>query len=170
MKTHHGKKGFTLAELLIVAAIIAVLVGVSIPVFSTQLAKSRLAANQANARAAKSAALETFMSEPPAEAINSAIVYYEYSVSDGKLTYAGIYCDANWAVGTGPIDSFTYDKDISGWTVNTDAVNIYTGNKSTLGKAVFSKWYVAVCRQASVDKTSIGSGVGEVIGYYADQK
>jgi len=43
-----NKKGFTLAELLIVVAIIAVLVAVSIPIFYAQLRKSRLAVNQAN--------------------------------------------------------------------------------------------------------------------------
>lgn len=44
------KKGFTLAELLIVVAIIAVLVAVAIPVFSRQLEKSRRAVDMANAR------------------------------------------------------------------------------------------------------------------------
>ena len=46
----------SLAELLIVVAIIGVLVGISIPIFTTQLKKSRLATNQANARAAYAAA------------------------------------------------------------------------------------------------------------------
>ena len=45
-------KGFTLAELLIVVAVIAVLVAISIPIFSNQIKKARLATNQANARAA----------------------------------------------------------------------------------------------------------------------
>ncbi|WP_205508076.1 type IV pilin protein [Eubacterium pyruvativorans] len=37
MKTKVNKKGFTLAELLIVVAIIAVLVAISIPIFTSQL-------------------------------------------------------------------------------------------------------------------------------------
>ncbi len=41
MKKLNNKKGFTLAELLIVVAIIAVLVAISIPIFSSQLRKSR---------------------------------------------------------------------------------------------------------------------------------
>ena len=49
------KKGFTLAELLIVVAIIGVLVAISIPIFTSQLKKARLATNQANARAAYAA-------------------------------------------------------------------------------------------------------------------
>ena len=44
-------KGFTLAELLIVVAIIGLLVAISIPIFSNQLRKARMATNQANARA-----------------------------------------------------------------------------------------------------------------------
>ncbi len=45
-------EGFTLAELLIVVAIIGVLVAISIPVFSSQLEKSREATDLANVRAA----------------------------------------------------------------------------------------------------------------------
>lgn len=47
-----SKKGFTLAELLIVVAIIAVLVAIAIPIFSTQLEKSREATDLANVRSA----------------------------------------------------------------------------------------------------------------------
>lgn len=48
----HKNKGFTLAELLIVVAIIAVLVAISIPIFSKQLEKSRDATSVANIRSA----------------------------------------------------------------------------------------------------------------------
>lgn len=47
-----GKKGFTLAELLIVVAIISVLVAIAIPIFSNQLEKSREATDMANIRSA----------------------------------------------------------------------------------------------------------------------
>ena len=46
------KKGFTLAELLIVVAIIAVLVAIAVPIFSGQLEKAKEAADAANLRAA----------------------------------------------------------------------------------------------------------------------
>ena len=46
----NNKKGFTLAELLIVVAIIGILVAISIPVFTSQLKKAKDATNAANAR------------------------------------------------------------------------------------------------------------------------
>ena len=49
-KVKENKKGFTLAELLIVVAIIAVLVAISIPIFTSQLEKSREATDAANIR------------------------------------------------------------------------------------------------------------------------
>ncbi|MEA5142985.1 MAG: prepilin-type N-terminal cleavage/methylation domain-containing protein [Oscillibacter sp.] len=46
------KKGFTLMEMLIVVAIIAVLIAIAIPTFSSQLKKANIAADQANVRSA----------------------------------------------------------------------------------------------------------------------
>ena len=51
-KAKKNKKGFTLAELLIVVAIIAVLVAISIPIFTSQLEKARESTDAANLRAA----------------------------------------------------------------------------------------------------------------------
>ena len=56
-----NNKGFTLAELLIVVAIIAVLVAIAIPVFTNQLEKSREAAEMANLRAAYQEVLTHYM-------------------------------------------------------------------------------------------------------------
>lgn len=42
--------GFTLAELLVVVAVIGVLVAISMPIFSQQLHKARVAADWANVR------------------------------------------------------------------------------------------------------------------------
>ena len=52
MKKMNNKRGFTLAELLIVVAIIAVLVAISIPIFTSQLEKSKEATDEANLRSA----------------------------------------------------------------------------------------------------------------------
>lgn len=51
MNMKKNKKGFTLMEMLIVVAIIAVLVAIAIPVLSNNLHKARVAADWANVRA-----------------------------------------------------------------------------------------------------------------------
>ncbi len=58
-----NKKGFTLAELLIVVAIIAVLVAIAIPVFTSQLEKSKKATDQANLRSAYAEAVAAYLNE-----------------------------------------------------------------------------------------------------------
>ena len=57
----NNNRGFTLAELLIVVAIIAVLTAVAIPVFTAQLEKSREATDIANLRAAKAEAVAVYL-------------------------------------------------------------------------------------------------------------
>ena len=64
MKKKNNKKGFTLAELLIVVAIIAVLTAIAIPVFSTQLEKSREATDQANVRSAYAEVMTQYLTDP----------------------------------------------------------------------------------------------------------
>lgn len=61
MNNSRKKKGFTLAELLIVVAIIAVLVAISIPIFTSQLEKSRDAVTLSNIRAAYAEAQSAYL-------------------------------------------------------------------------------------------------------------
>lgn len=56
-----NNKGFTLAELLIVVAIIAVLVAVAIPTFGGQVERAREAADIANLRAAYAEATAAYL-------------------------------------------------------------------------------------------------------------
>lgn len=80
------KKGFTLAELLIVVAIIGVLVAVSVPIFTAQRSKAVDAVNKANIRAAKSMALAAFYDDTT-EYVESSnhtkMAYFKYT--DGSL-------------------------------------------------------------------------------------
>lgn len=61
MKKLKNSKGFTLMEMLIVVAIIAILVAIAIPTFTSQLEKAREAADIANIRSAYSEAMVKFL-------------------------------------------------------------------------------------------------------------
>lgn len=84
-KAKENKKGFTLAELLIVVAIIAVLVAISIPIFNSQLEKSRDAVDAANVRSAYAEASAAYLTETDGTAAT-----YAYNI-EGKSS------DAKWA-------------------------------------------------------------------------
>jgi prepilin-type N-terminal cleavage/methylation domain-containing protein len=90
-----SRRGFTLAELLVVVAIIAVLTAVSIPIFTSQLNKSKNATNMANIKAAQNAAIVDYMSNDKNNAYRKSIQdkygntitvgYYSYVVSSGTF-------------------------------------------------------------------------------------
>ena len=58
-----NKKGFTLMEMLIVIAIIAILIAIAIPTFTAALEKSRQKTDLANARALKSLVVAQYMAQ-----------------------------------------------------------------------------------------------------------
>lgn len=66
MEKKRNQKGFTLAELLIVVAIIAVLVAIAIPIFTAQLEKSREATDLANLRSAYAEVMTAGLTEDSA--------------------------------------------------------------------------------------------------------
>ena len=68
-------KGFTLAELLIVVAIIGVLVAISIPVFMSQLEKSREAVDIANARAMYAEVMAAALTEDSGAKYDGATIH-----------------------------------------------------------------------------------------------
>lgn len=75
-------KGFTLAELLVVVAIIAVLAAIAIPVFAGQLEKSREAVDLANARSAYAEVMTAAMTEDTSSPLYKGIPgYYLTSVT-----------------------------------------------------------------------------------------
>ena len=89
MKKMNEKKGFTLAELLIVVAIIAVLVAVAIPVFTAQLEKARESTVAANLRSAYASATVDVLDDGDLDTAS-----YTY----GGNTYAVTYSDPDISV------------------------------------------------------------------------
>lgn len=60
-KIRKNKKGFTLAELLIVVAIVAVLTAIAIPVFKAQLDKATVATHRSNSRSIHGEAVASYL-------------------------------------------------------------------------------------------------------------
>ncbi len=80
--------GFTLIEMLIVVAIIAILVAVSIPMVANSLDKAKEATDTANERSAKSAALVTYMTgedQTTGETMDQTTGNFYYDAVEGKL-------------------------------------------------------------------------------------
>lgn len=86
-----NKKGFTLAELLIVVAIIAVLVAISIPIFSAQLEKAKEATDMANIRSAYAEVVAKYLgdSQKHEASVNLKSNKDDY-VSDKSAEIAGV--------------------------------------------------------------------------------
>lgn len=78
-----GKKGFTLMEMLIVVAIIAILIAIAIPAFMAQLNKARAETDTANIRSGYAAAITTAASSGAA---NNTVYYL---CKDGSVVESG---------------------------------------------------------------------------------
>lgn len=111
--TPRPRKGFTLAELLIVVAIIAVLVAIAIPIFTSQLEKSRESVDLSNVRAAYAEVMSAAMTEDGTAQYGGAVIKQadgtfqatvsplkqqqdDWAVSEGGLEIGGVpYADWN---------------------------------------------------------------------------
>ena len=102
--TPRPRKGFTLAELLIVVAIIAVLVAIAIPIFTSQLEKSRESVDLSNVRAAY------------AEVMSAAIT------DDGTAQYGGAVIKQ--ADGTFQATVSPLKQQQDGWATNVEAMEL----------------------------------------------
>lgn len=135
-KTLRNKKGFTLAELLIVVAIIAVLVAIAIPIFTAQLEKSRDAVTMANVRAAYAEA-----SAAKLTASNGG-TGVTYNKADGTVTVTGVVVkgqDGTGAAFKGTELPFSVDDTLAAALDNGTSVNVKFSWDSTTGACSATK-------------------------------
>ena len=135
-KFRENKKGFTLAELLVVVAIISILVAVSIPVFTSQLKKATRATNLANARAAKAAAVAEYLT---GNETNEK--YYNYNIASGTVADANNkqgmdVSDSKYEINLNVDDSST-DTAYSSEKFNKFSVSIVPGNNTAATVTVY---------------------------------
>jgi len=87
MKKVNNKKGFTLAELLVVLAILAILVAVAIPLFSGAVSEAQKTAREANVRAVRAAAVVEILTNDSVVEKGTNGWYAEAEVSkSGEMT------------------------------------------------------------------------------------
>lgn len=112
----NNKKGFTLAELLVVVGIIAILVAVAIPVFSSQLRKAQDSVEAANIRSARADASVSYMMT---DCKNGGDTWkYVYNVDkNGKMTQSSkekVESDGSDSCTGGSTSGYTVTVYISG--------------------------------------------------------
>ena len=124
MRKIKERKGFTLAELLIVVAIIAVLAAVAIPVFTTQLEKSREATDVANVRSAYAECVTKYLTDATSAAVTVKAQQKDnsWAGSPGTLTIQV----------NGTQQQGTFDANSEKYEVSIDANGSVTINGSAL--------------------------------------
>lgn len=90
-----NKKGFTLAELLIVVAIIGVLVAISIPIFTSQLERSREATDLSNIRAAYAEAVADYLADGANKKKEAEVKSIKQTVNGWTIEDPNLYTRVN---------------------------------------------------------------------------
>lgn len=130
-KLHKNEKGFTLAELLIVVAIIGVLVAISIPIFTSQLEKAREATDMANIRSAYAEVVAAGLTEPDKD--HSVTVTLKQQQSDWQtsgISIAGVAISAIPSSGTVEV-KYNHGTTSGGATVTIRGQNVPDTTVST---------------------------------------
>jgi len=87
MRKMKNKKGFTLMEMLIVVAIIAILIAIAIPTFASSLNKARVATDEANIRSGYASVMTDVLTDENYSVEGGTAVTATYKLNkDGSVT------------------------------------------------------------------------------------
>lgn len=130
-KMKKNNKGFTLMEMLIVVAIIAILIAIAIPTFSSSLNKARVATDEANIRSGYANVMATVLTSDAFDVENNGTGTATFALNkDGSVTadtatdpyttvgstdadveIAGVKIEGGWGKGEGVTYTYDYTKN-----------------------------------------------------------
>ena len=131
-KMKKNNKGFTLMEMLIVVAIIAILIAIAIPTFSSSLNKARVATDEANIRSGYANVMATVLTSDAFDVENNGTGTATFVLNkDGSVTadtatdayttvgstkgtdveIAGVKITGGWEKGKGVTYTYDYTKN-----------------------------------------------------------
>ena len=134
MRKMKNKKGFTLMEMLIVVAIIAILIAIAIPTFASSLNQARVAPDEANIRSGYAEVMtEVLLGNFDVEDVSGSTDTY-YLQKDGSVSTD--HTDANLYKCQGAPSS---DVEIAGQTVTKWSKDSNVTYNYVNGKVVINK-------------------------------
>lgn len=125
LKKHSSEKGFTLMEMLIVVAIIAILIAIAIPTFNNSLNKAKLATDEANIRSGYAAVAAQVLTDK----VEADTTYY-LNIDGTVSTTSGTYKCQSTAedavqISGQSVGPWTKDAGVSyGYTAESGAIKI----------------------------------------------
>ena len=125
----NNNKGFTLAELLIVVAIIAVLVAIAIPVFTTQLERAREATDLSNIRSAYAEAVSDYLTAGATVSKTGTVTHVQQTVSGWQTSPTPVlYTRVNGSEKSVSLPSNIKDKTVTVTVAADGTVTVTAGS------------------------------------------
>lgn len=127
-KIKKNEKGFTLMEMLIVVAIIAVLVAIAIPTFTSSLNKAKVATDQANIRAGYASVMLQVLESDLDGAANPVAAGTAYTLQKDGSVKLSTAADQNAYLTVGKTDSAEVAGQAiaNGWESGATVTYTYT--------------------------------------------
>ena len=132
MRKMKNKKGFTLMEMLIVVAIIAILIAIAIPTFASSLNKARVATDEANIGYAE-VMTEVLLGNFDVEDVSGSTATY-YLQKDGSVSTTNTADNLYKCQGAPSSDVEIAGQTVKKWSKNSTVTYNYENGKVVINK------------------------------------